>query len=61
MNKKELTTILRILEKELTFRKGYYDLGAKLSIKDKELNLLVIKLAKQLDLFDTLEPFNRIV
>ena len=59
MNKKELKQILRILESELTYRKGYYRMGEELNSEDKELNLLVIKLAKELNLFDSLEPFNQ--
>ena len=59
MNKKELKQILSILERELTCRKGYYRMGEELNSEDKELNLLVIKLAKELNLFDSLEPFNQ--
>ena len=59
MNKKELKQILSILERELTCRKGNYTMGEELNSEDKELNLLVIKLAKELNLFDSLEPFNQ--
>ena len=34
-------------------------MGEELNSEDKELNLLVIKLAKELNLFDSLEPFNQ--
>ncbi len=60
MNKKELTKILYILENELISRKGYYAIDEDLNKEDKELNMLVLKLAIELDLHDTLEPFNRL-
>ncbi len=60
MNKKELTKILYILENELISRKGYYAIDEDLNKEDKELNMLVPKLAIELDLHDTLEPFNRL-
>mgnify|MGYP003111937274 FL=1 len=60
MNKKELTKILYILENELISRKGYYAIDEDLNKEDKELNMLVLKLAIELNLYDTLEPFNRL-
>tara|TARA_R100000353_G_scaffold11566_3_gene12213 strand:+ start:720 stop:902 length:183 start_codon:yes stop_codon:yes gene_type:complete len=60
MNKKELTKILYILENELISRKGYYAIDEDLNKEDKELNMLVLKLAIELDLYHTLEPFNRL-
>tara|TARA_R100001163_G_C5034612_1_gene174084 strand:+ start:1045 stop:1227 length:183 start_codon:yes stop_codon:yes gene_type:complete len=60
MNKKELYKILYILENELISRKGYYLQGEDLNSEDYELNVLVVKLATELDLYDTLEPFNRL-
>ena len=60
MNKKELYKILYILENELISRKGYYLQGEELNKEDKELNVLVVKLAIELNLYDTLEPFNRL-
>ena len=60
MNKKELTKILYILENELISRKGSYLQGEDLNSEDYELNVLVVKLATELNLYDTLEPFNRL-
>ena len=60
MNNKELTKILYILENELISRKGYYAIDEDLNKEDKELNMLVLKLAIELNLYDTLEPFNRL-
>ena len=60
MNKNELTKILYILENELISRKGCYAIDEDLNKEDKELNMLVLKLAIELNLYDTLEPFNRL-